>query len=106
MFMKDRKPADIKGKTVIVVDDGIATGNTMLSIIDTIRRNNPKEIIIAVPVAAPSAIELLSPVVDEIVCVDMPEYFRGVGQFYADFTQTTDEEVIDLLEKARDNTQV
>ncbi len=100
LFMDGRRPADLKDKTVIIVDDGIATGNTIRVIIEEIKRSNPKEIIIAVPVAPPSTVNMLSKLVDELICLDIPEDFKGVGQFYYDFSQVEDKEVIQFLRDA------
>ena len=100
LFMGNRKPVDLENKTVIIVDDGIATGNTILATVEAILKNNPKEIIIAVPVAPPKTVKMLSNHVNEIICLQIPENFHGVGQFYNNFTQVRDEEVIELLKKA------
>lgn len=100
LFMGDRKPSDLSGKIVIIVDDGIATGNTILATIKSIEKSKPQKIIIAVPVAPPATIDKLSKVADEIVCLLMPENFSGVGQFYYDFSQVSDDEVIELLQEA------
>ncbi len=100
LFMGDRKPTDLTGKIVIIVDDGIATGNTILATIKSIEKSNPQKIIIAVPVAPPATVSKLSKVADEIVCLLIPENFSGVGQFYYDFSQVSDDEVIELLQKA------
>ncbi len=100
LYMGDRKPTDVKNKTVIIVDDGIATGSTILATIDAIKKSNPKEIIIAIPVAPPTAVNKLSKSVDELICLLIPENFMGVGQFYYNFTQVSDEEVIELLNDA------
>jgi predicted phosphoribosyltransferase len=86
---------------VIVIDDGIATGNTLMSTVNMLRKSKPLKIIIAVPVASASAYEKLSALVDEIVCPYIPEYFGGVGAFYENFEQVSDEEVIYYLEKLR-----
>jgi len=91
----------VVGKTAIVVDDGVATGASMLAGIHALRELHPAKIVIAVPVAAPAAYLRLANEVDQIVCVAVPEDFRAVGQFYDDFTQIEDEEVIRLLEKNR-----
>jgi predicted phosphoribosyltransferase len=96
-FMGDKKPTPVKGKIVIIIDDGVATGHTMLSTIEMIRREEPKKVVIAVPVASRQAAEKLSEVADEFICVWIPSHFRSVGEFYADFTQVTDEEVIAML---------
>jgi putative phosphoribosyl transferase len=93
--------ASIAGSTAIVVDDGIATGASMRAALRGVRRKCPKRLVLAVPVAPPEAIEELRGEVDDIVCLLTPTFFHAVGQFYADFGQTTDAEVIRLLEMAR-----
>ncbi|MDP3555980.1 MAG: phosphoribosyltransferase family protein [Bacteroidota bacterium] len=100
LFMGNRKPIDLNNKTVILVDDGIATGNTILVTIDAIKKNKPKEIILAIPVAPPSTIDRLSKLVNEFICLLTPEDFHSVGQFYKDFSQVSDAEVIQLVEDA------
>ena len=92
-FMGDRESEPITGKTVIVIDDGIATGNTLLGTIHVLRKNEPGKIVVAAPVASRSAVEKLAEEADEIVVVLQPEEFYGVGAFYEDFTQVSDEEV-------------
>jgi putative phosphoribosyl transferase len=99
MYMGDRKPTDLKNKTVIIVDDGVATGNTILATVEAIKKKSPKEIIIAVPVASRSAAIKLSKVADEFICLLTPDYFMGVGQFYQDFSQVTDQDSIQLLKE-------
>lgn len=101
-FMGDKEPADLKGKTVIVIDDGIATGNTILGTVNILRKSKPGKIVVAVPVASRSAVQKLSPAVDEIVVVMIPEEFYGVGAFYEDFEQVSDEEVMYYLDKLRE----
>lgn len=101
-FMGDREPENLKDKTVVIVDDGMATGNTLLGTVNMLRKSDPKKIIIAVPVSSASALEKLSPVVDEIICPLVPEYFSGVGAFYENFYQVDDEEVTYYLEKLRE----
>lgn len=101
-FMGDREPESLKGKTVIVIDDGIATGNTLLSTVSMIRNSKPEKIVIAVPVASESAVKKLSDVVDEVVCPLIPQFFYGVGSFYENFEQVTDDEVMDYLDKFRE----
>jgi putative phosphoribosyl transferase len=101
-FMGDKEPENLKGKTVIVIDDGVATGNTLLSTIDVIRKSDPARIIIAVPVAPSSAVSKLRKEVEEVVVVMVPENFYGVGSFYEDFEQVSDEEVIFYLNKLRE----
>jgi putative phosphoribosyl transferase len=94
-------PAPIEGHTVIVVDDGIATGGSVRAALRGVRRAQPQRLVLAVPVAPPETIAALQSEADAIVCLSTPEFFHAVGQFYANFTQTTDEEVIELLEAAR-----
>lgn len=101
-FMGDQQPADIKDKTVIVIDDGIATGNTILGTIHVLRKSHPAKIVIGVPVASKSAIEKLSKEVDEVVAVLVPDQFYGVGGFYEDFNQVSDEEVLFYLDRLRE----
>ena len=98
-FMGDKEPVPIKDKTVIVIDDGIATGNTLLSTISMLKKGSPAKIIIAVPVASQNAINKLSGLVDEIVCPLIPDIFYGVGGFYKNFDQVSDEEVLMYLNK-------
>ncbi len=100
LFLGNRKHVNIKNKTVILVDDGIATGNTLLASIKTLRKKNPEKIIVAVPVAPKSLIEKMKVITDGFVSLLIPENFEAVGTFYEDFKQEEDEEVIDLLEKA------
>ena len=95
-----RSPLDVSGLTVILVDDGIATGSSMRAAIRALQQMKPARILIAVPVAPPSTCNQLQLEVDELVCLEMPEPFYGVGQFYGDFSQVSDEEVRDLLETA------
>lgn len=96
-----RAEPDVKGKTVILVDDGLATGSTMRAAVSALRQQNPARIIVAVPVSAPQTCNEYRMGVDEIICALTPEPFFGVGQWYEDFSQTTDEEVRELLEEAR-----
>jgi putative phosphoribosyl transferase len=95
-----RPPLDVRGATVILVDDGLATGSTMRAAVTAIRQLGPARIVVAVPVAAPSTRDDLAREVDEIVCVASPDPFLAVGRFYDDFAQTGDAEVHDLLERA------
>jgi len=101
-FMGDKEPESLTNKTVLVIDDGIATGNTLLATVNVLRKSNPEKIIIAVPVASESAITKLSREVDEVVTVYVPEEFYGVGAFYDDFDQVSDEEVLFYLNKFRE----
>jgi predicted phosphoribosyltransferase len=92
---------NLKGKTVILVDDGIATGSTMYAAVQAIRKQHPRQLIVAVPTAAPSSAAEFESVVDEFIAVMTPEPFLGVGQWYDDFSQTSDAEVRHLLGLAR-----
>ena len=95
-----RPPLDVNGLTVILVDDGIATGSSMRAAIRALRQMKPAALVIAIPVAPRSTCSRLRPEVDELVCLEMPEPFYGVGQFYDDFSQVSDEEVTELLDRA------
>jgi len=95
-----RSALDVTGLTVILVDDGIATGSSLRAAIGALRQMKPARIVIAVPVAPPSTCSQLQFEVDELVCLEMPEPFYGVGQFYDDFSQVSDEEVMELLDRA------
>lgn len=101
LYRGGHPPEKILGRTVIVVDDGIATGGSMRAALRGARRGNPQRLVLAVPVAPPDTIESLRPEVDVVICLSTPAFFHAVGQFYRDFSQTTDEEVIHLLEAAR-----
>lgn len=97
-FMGDSSTLPLKGKTVIIVDDGIATGNTMLATVKMIRKEEPEKIIIAVPVTAAAAYRKLAKEVDEFICLLIAEEFYGVGAFYEDFQQVTDEDVKNYID--------
>jgi putative phosphoribosyl transferase len=95
---RDGRPAiDVHGRTVILVDDGLATGSTMRAAILALRPQHPAGIVVAVPVAAASTYEEFASEVDDVICASTPEPFRAVGLWYVDFTQTTDQDVHDLL---------
>ncbi|MBF8963546.1 phosphoribosyltransferase [Pontibacter sp. FD36] len=97
LFMGDRQPVDLRDRIVIIVDDGIATGKTLLSTVNMARHKQPRKIIVAVPVAPQAAITQFEAIVDEVMCLLVPPFFQAVGQFYEEFGQISDEEVIRLL---------
>jgi len=97
MFRAIRPQAPIRGRTVIVTDDGLATGATMIAALRTVRAAGPREIIVAVPVASPDRLDAIRPLCDRIECLIEPTAFWAVGQFYRNFDQVSDERVCDLL---------
>lgn len=99
-YRDDRPAVPVQDRTVIVVDDGLATGSTMRAAVQSLRRLGPARVVVAVPTAAPTSCEELGRFADECVCVSTPAGFEAVGQFYRDFGQTTDEEVRELLAEA------
>jgi len=101
LYRGNRPAPDVRGRAVILVDDGLATGSTMRAAAAALRQRKPARIVVAVPVSAPQTCDEYRMGVDEIICAKTPEPFYGVGLWYEDFSQTTDEEVRDLLEKAR-----
>ena len=104
-YRGDRPAPDVRGRKVILIDDGLATGASMRAAVEALRAQNPAEIIVAVPTAAPETCAALEPEVDKIVCATTPEPFYGVGRWYEDFSQTSDEEVRALLEEANRQVQ-
>lgn len=100
LYRGDRPAVDAKQKEVILVDDGLATGSTMRAAVQALRRQDPARIIVAVPVAAVSTCDELKAEVDEMICAATPEPFMAVGQWYEEFSQTSDEEVQELLSRA------
>jgi putative phosphoribosyl transferase len=100
LYLRGRAPVPIAGRTAIVVDDGIATGATMRAALRAVRAAKPKCMVMAVPVAPPETIDEMRDEADDVVCLEMPVPFGAVGVFYADFRQTEDEEVSDLLDRA------
>jgi predicted phosphoribosyltransferase len=100
LYRGQRPPPDVRGKTVILVDDGLATGSTMLAAVRALRQLGPARIVVAVPVASRDTCELLKSEVDEVLCAVTPEPFYAVGLWYRNFSQTTDEEVRELLEQS------
>lgn len=99
-YRPGRDPVVVRDRTVILVDDGLATGATMRAAVQALREQKAAAIIVAVPVAAPDTCEEFKHLADEVVCATTPESFQAVGQFYEDFTQTTDDEVRQLLARA------
>jgi predicted phosphoribosyltransferase len=97
IYRNDRPLPEISGKTVIVIDDGIATGYTFRSALEGLRRKHPSKLIGAAPVAARDSYEMLKPFADELVCLSTPVSFIAVGNWYTDFEQVSDEEVVAIL---------
>jgi predicted phosphoribosyltransferase len=96
------KPLIIKDRVAVLTDDGIATGSTMKAAVLSVKAKAPREVVIAVPVASPEAVALLEPLVSGICALDVPAYFMAVGQFFEDFTQTSDQTVCQLLKESRE----
>lgn len=101
-FMAGRPPQDVRDKTVIVIDDGIATGNTLMATINILKKNHPARIVIAVPVSSRAAYAKLSKQVDELISLIIPEYFAGVGAFYEQFEDVSEEQVKYYLDKSHE----
>lgn len=101
-YRDDRAPLNAQGKTAILIDDGLATGASMQSAVRGLRKQAPAKIVVAVPVTPPSTIQEFAPLVDDLVYVEAPEPFFGVGYWYDDFRQTTDDEVRYLLQQAHE----
>lgn len=99
-YRDGRPPVDVRGRTVVLIDDGLATGSTMKAAVRAVRARQPARVIVAVPVGAPDTCRELAAVADEVVCARTPKYFAAVGQWYDNFRQTTDEEVRELLRAA------
>lgn len=100
-YRGDRPFPDLHDRTVLLIDDGLATGSTMRAAVTALRAEGPSAVVVAVPVAAPETCEAFRDVADDIVCAETPEPFYAVGKWYDDFSQTTDDEVHELLESAR-----
>lgn len=104
VFRGDRPFPDLEGKTVIIVDDGIATGATMRAAIRAVRAHRPARVSVAVPVGAPQALEALQDEADELICLLSPEVLMGIGAWYQDFSQLSDAEVMAYLRRSRTGT--
>ena len=103
VYRGDRPPLDVRGRTVILVDDGLATGATMQAAVQALRQQQPARIVVAVPTAAPETCEALRAKVDDVVCAVTPDPFYAVGLWYDDFSQTTDDEVRELLARSAES---
>jgi predicted phosphoribosyltransferase len=101
LYTPARAPIDPAGRIAIVVDDGLATGATMIAALHAVRAKRPERLVCAVPVAAPDSLERVRSHADEVVCLEAPEAFLAVGQFYRAFDQVEDAEVVELLSRAR-----
>jgi len=105
LYRRSRPPFNLKGKAVIVVDDGLATGATMHAAVNALKQAKVKQLVVAVPVGASSTCKELNKIVDEVICLYTPEPFYGVGNWYQDFSQTSDQEVQELLMHASSNVE-
>jgi predicted phosphoribosyltransferase len=103
MYRQNQPYPNLKGRNVIIVDDGIATGSTMKAALASLKNRGAKTVTVAMPVGPPDTIQELKAQADRVVCLYTPAYFAAIGQFYEDFNQTTDEEVIELLRKSRES---
>jgi predicted phosphoribosyltransferase len=103
LYRHGREPEDPSGKVAILVDDGLATGASMRAAVQALKEKNPAQIVVAVPVAAADTCEAFRTQVDDVICARTPSPFMAVGMWYADFRQTTDDEVRELLDKANDD---
>jgi putative phosphoribosyl transferase len=99
-YREGRQPLDVRGRTVILVDDGLATGSSMRVAVEALKRKGPAQIVVAVPVASPVTSADFESEGNRVICAVTPEPFRAVGQWYSDFSQTSDDEVRDLLRRA------
>jgi putative phosphoribosyl transferase len=103
-YVGDRTRLDLTGRTAIVIDDGIATGATMLAALQAAHKRQPNKLVLAVPVAPPATLEAMRAAADEIVCLERPHRFDAIGAFYDDFRQVGDEEVVEALQRANEGT--
>jgi putative phosphoribosyl transferase len=102
LYRGDRPPIDLRDRVAVLVDDGLATGSTMLAAARSARLQQPRAVVVAVPVAAAEAVNMLRREADDVVCLETPDPFRAVGLWYRHFDQTTDDEVRELLASARE----
>ncbi len=102
-YYQDSSPLDLRGKTVIIVDDGVATGNTIKITAQMVHKKQPKKVVVAIPVAPIGAINNMktSKYIDEVICLEIPYNFHAVGQFYLEFGEVSDENAIGILQKTR-----
>jgi predicted phosphoribosyltransferase len=100
LYRGDRPPVDVRGRTSIVVDDGLATGATMRAAVAAVRQREPERVVVAVPTGSPDACRDLAREADDVLCLVAPDPFLAVGFWYSDFAQTSDDEVRDVLERA------
>lgn len=99
LFMGNREHVPLRDRLIVIVDDGIATGKTLMATIELVKKEAPRKIVVAVPVASPSSYDQIDSMVDEVICLLVPPYFQAVGQFYDEFSQVSDELVIKLLQE-------
>lgn len=100
-FRKDRPPRDLKGKTVILIDDGLATGSTMKAAIMSVKAEGASKVVVAVPVSPEDTHDEIAATVDDMICLATPPFFQAIGQFYNDFSQVEDDTVIEILKSVR-----
>jgi putative phosphoribosyl transferase len=105
-YRGDRQPPELTGRTVLLVDDGLATGSTMWAAASAVRQDEPARVVVAVPVADPGVCQALRNVADDVVCLSTPTRLHAVGVWYDDFSQTSDDEVRELLARAAERTDV
>lgn len=101
LFRGKKRMYTVKGKTVIIIDDGIATGATIKMAVELVRKGKPKKVVIAAPVAPPDTVKELEGIADKVVCLETPSFFMAIGQFYNNFEQVENNEVKALLKKSR-----
>jgi putative phosphoribosyl transferase len=100
VYLGGREPQDVRGRTVLLVDDGVATGGTMTAALQALEKTGASRLVVGLPVGPPDIVTRLGEDADEVVCLSMPEPFHAVGRWYRDFRQTSDEEVVRLLAEA------